>query len=1176
MLNFCPPREQLERLLTQQLTDAERDMLESHIEACQACQQTLESLTGEPDAPAPTPLMPPPLDAPVHRALVQHLQESQSRRESMEEDLEPTVRAAPRHDTKKPSDPTRWLAVPGYEIERVLGQGGMGIVYQARDVQLQRVVALKMLLGGEFAKPEYHARFQLEAKAAARLQHPNIVQVHNVGEYKGQPYFTQEFVDGGSLQDRLAAKPQPPVQAARWLATLARAVHYAHHQGIVHRDLKPSNVLLSLDGTLKLCDFGVAKLLTGSDLKTVTGLLVGTPEYMAPEQAEGKSKATGPATDIHALGAILYTMLTGRPPFQAAEVLDTLEQVRSREPVPPRRLQPAVPRDLETIGLKCLHKEPHRRYATAAALADDLERFLRGQTIQARPVSSLERSWKWAKRQPALAALVVLLTLVVSVGFPGVTFLWLQADQAREAERQSRTAEAQQRQTAVSALYFSQIALAKQYLEANQFIQAVEQLSACRAELRNWEWYYLDRLCHTNLLFSTPESLPDERDIWMRAVAYSPDGRHLLTASGLPAGFVRYPKDAHYRMPGKVVLWNAETGQREESLTGHAGATWTAACSSDGKVAWGSADGGVWLRDRAGEAPRCLWYDKNNAILSVTFSPNSRWLAIASAHGVHIWDLAAGKVRRTLNSFDRPREIHLAFDPHGRLLVNVRDAQPEFRLWDPDADKEIPLRLPARACLSMAFSSDGDLLALAEHRYGDVGDITIIDMNTASVYLVLQGNRHTVTALTFGPDSQLTPGPPEMPRRARGHLFSGSDARTVRVWDLRTGHEERILHAHTLGIESLAVRPDGKRLACGSKSGSLTVWDLERDPRGIGFTPTWRGGGEYVGHMHFTFDNRRLLTLTKARPVPGIRCWDAQSGRVLEDHPLPVDQAWSSAHREIIAFDRDGQRVASVVKDDLRTVKVWNTASGADLATASGHAHPVRAVALSPDGRLLATAAAAELKDNPGREPAELLLWDVDGSQRLRRLPIQAVLVSSLTFSPDGQRLAVAVRRSAGEELAATDPAAIEVWNLSNETIVLRLEDMTGLIPSQAFDPEGTKLAAACYDEEAIRVWDAVTGLPLFKHNLATPVTSVSFSPHDGKRLAGTGLDGLVRLWDAETSQNALTLRGLGGPGPGHWDFTPRVVFSPDGRRLASNDWDGIVTIWDAGEKWSTARVEHP
>src|SRR5262245_63032314 len=252
--------------------------------------------------------------------------------------------------------------VGAYDVLGRIGRGGMAVVYRARHRRLRRVVALKMLLGGEFADRDERLRFRAEAEAVARLQHPNIVQIHEVGEHDACPglphlYFTLELVDGGSLAQRLGGAPLPVRQAARWLESIARAVHYAHQQGVVHRDLKPSNVLLTHDGQPKLCDFGVAKLLTGRSVHTRRGTLVGTVEYMAPEQAGGNGDV-GPAADVYALGAILYEMLTGRPPFRGAGSLDTLVQVRTLEPLPPHRLRPGVPTDLETVCLKCLEKEP--------------------------------------------------------------------------------------------------------------------------------------------------------------------------------------------------------------------------------------------------------------------------------------------------------------------------------------------------------------------------------------------------------------------------------------------------------------------------------------------------------------------------------------------------------------------------------------------------------------------------------------------------------------------------------------------------------------------------------------------------------------------------------------------------------------------------------------------------
>jgi serine/threonine protein kinase/tetratricopeptide (TPR) repeat protein len=330
-----------------------------------------------------------------------------------------------------PATAARRPAVPGYEILGVLGRGGMGVVYQARQEGLNRVVALKMLLASEHAGPEELKRFRAEAEAQARLQHPHIVQIHEIGEAEGRPYFALEYVNGGSLAQALNGTPQPARAAAELLETLARAMHHAHQHGVIHRDVKPANVLLQEiegseetagktksasfpDSSLlaphsfspKITDFGLAKRLGGEAGLTRTGDVVGTPAYMAPEQASGKVRAIGPAADIYALGAILYEMLTGRPPFLGETPLDTLLQVQSQEPVPVRRLQPKVPRDLETICLKCLDKEPSQRYADAEALAQDLRRWLQGEPIQARPTRVWVRGLKWARRRPAVATLL--------------------------------------------------------------------------------------------------------------------------------------------------------------------------------------------------------------------------------------------------------------------------------------------------------------------------------------------------------------------------------------------------------------------------------------------------------------------------------------------------------------------------------------------------------------------------------------------------------------------------------------------------------------------------------------------------------------------------------------------------------------------------------------------------
>jgi tetratricopeptide (TPR) repeat protein len=315
-------------------------------------------------------------------------------------------------------------AVPGYELRRELGRGGMGVVYLARQLRLDRPVALKMPPAG--LGVEEWLRFRTEAAAAARLRHPHIVQVHETGEHQGRPYLVMELVEGGSLAQKLAQAPLTARPAAELLDTLARAVHYAHEHGVIHRDLKPANVLLTADGTPKVTDFGLAKRLTPprepgaepSAAQTQTGVILGTPSYMAPEQAAGRGKEAGPAADVYALGAILYECLTGRPPFRGATALETMEQVLRDDAVPPRKLQPGVPRDLETVCLKCLQKDPRKRYGSAALLADDLRRHLEGRKVVARPASRAGQAWRWARRNPraAVLTLAVLLALLLAGG----------------------------------------------------------------------------------------------------------------------------------------------------------------------------------------------------------------------------------------------------------------------------------------------------------------------------------------------------------------------------------------------------------------------------------------------------------------------------------------------------------------------------------------------------------------------------------------------------------------------------------------------------------------------------------------------------------------------------------------------------------------------------------------
>jgi tetratricopeptide (TPR) repeat protein/tRNA A-37 threonylcarbamoyl transferase component Bud32 len=342
--------------------------------------------------------------------------------------------------------------VPGYQILAELGRGGMGVVYKARQERLNRVVALKMVIAGAHASAHQLARFHAEAEAVAQLQHPGIVQVFEIGEHDGLPFFSLEFVEGGSLADLIGGKPRPPHEAAETAELLARTMAVAHQHGIIHRDLKPANVLLTTDGQPKITDFGLAKRIEGDSDLTKSGTLMGSPNYMSPEQARGWTHEIGPVSDLYSLGAILYELLTGRAPFVGTSILDTLSQVRNQEPVPPSRLQPKVPRDLETICLKCLQKEPGRRYSSCEALADDLHRFLVGEPIRARPVGPAERLWRWCRRNPRVALLSGAVAVLVGVVAVSLIAMGLRLSREKEAIAETRNVAGERLERAAAAI----------------------------------------------------------------------------------------------------------------------------------------------------------------------------------------------------------------------------------------------------------------------------------------------------------------------------------------------------------------------------------------------------------------------------------------------------------------------------------------------------------------------------------------------------------------------------------------------------------------------------------------------------------------------------------------------------------------------------------------------------
>lgn len=1025
-------------------------------------------------------------------------------------------------------------ALGDFRIVREIGRGGMGIVYEAEQVSLGRRVALKVLPAHPALGDQHLARFQREAQTASQLHHTNIVPVLAVGAEQGVHYYAMQLIDGHGLdrviRDRLPLSQARPLGAgtappsgglgdskyraiARLGVQVADALDYAHKRGVIHRDIKPSNLILDRSGIVWISDFGLVKHLEDSDNLTRTGDLVGTARYMSPEQAAPRRGPVDARSDIHALGATLYELLTLLPAFPGDDQATILRHIAEEEPTPPRRLDRAIPRDLETIVLKALAKDPQRRYTSAAAMASDLRRLVAGEPILARPIGILERSWKWAKRRPAAAAILAVALLAAAVLQVVILRHGVELGQANERERQ-RAQEAEERERIGRRhLYAAHMTLAQQAWERGHAarVRTLLDRDAPRPgqeDLRGFEWRYFHGLSNR------------ERASWLTgkhavsAVAYSPKGDVLATGS--------YDRS--------VRLWDPQTGKELRLLGNHRGPVTALAWLPDGaSIITGGLDQAVKV-----------WNVADSKELATLPQPDPvRCLAVSADH-IAV-GLESGLVRlldpRTRQEVDRFSGVGpvggVALAPDGKALAAGIGKQ--VRVW-PLANDTDPVYLDGHQgdIRSLAFSPDGKTLATGSADQ----TIKLWDVATRKERATLRGHLDAVASVAFSADGTLLASgagdvmslPVTFPARSRATQLREKPGE-IKLWDVAVGQERVSLRGHASPVFSVAFDPRRSgTLASGGEDMTVILWDVADVPpqvlAGHGGDPK---KGKEVNCVAFAPDG----TLASVSDDQTVRLWDRATGREerrLTNHKAPV---------KAVAFR--GPLMATGAGD--KTIKLWDKGP----ATLTGHTQTLRALAFSPDGRTLASGAGDFAKENP---PGEAKLWDVATRSARASLPGHTDLVRTVAFSPDGATLAT-----------GGDDKTVRLWDPAVGQHRQTIDGLPFAARHVAFSPDGSTLAIACggvwdaHEPGAVLLWDLAQGKTraVLRGHRAAVMVAV-YAP-DGRTLATGSTDGAVKLWDPITGQERCSLDG-------HKGLIRTAAFSPDGQMLATGDSEGVIRLW--------------
>jgi WD40 repeat protein len=1010
-------------------------------------------------------------------------------------------RTLPTHDSDE-ADKARPLPhLPGYVILSELGRGAMGVVYQARQLALNRIVALKMLHASRQGDTEQRRRFRTEVETIALLQHPNIVQVYDVGEHEGRPFFTMEHLDGGSLAERCGGQVQTPSVAAAWVETLAGAMQAVHAKGIVHRDLKLSNVLRTADGCLKIADFGLAH--QESSHLTITGQVLGTPCYMAPEQAAGKVREVGPAADVYALGAILYELLAGRPPFRGVAAMEVIRQVQESDPLSPRRLEPQIPRDLETICLKCLRKEPNQRYASARELADDLRRYLNGESILARPPAWPERTVRWLRRRPAVAvviAAVVLAAAAVPLALLGHTMQLQGAldreefarEQADEAMKLARIKEADAR----AALYAADIMLTHNLFKVGDVFQIPLLLDPHRipdgidSDSREFVWGYLQR--HGQ---KAPRAL-SLHDGPSQLLAYSPDGRSLITAGG---------NSEHPTLR----VWDLQTGKSRfgqpliEFFPG-LDLTLSAYAPRQGLVAGVSKDGFVTLWDFASGQPRSRIRILEE-LKHISLSPDGRWLAVNDPRRTTLWNCATGKIHKSLPI---PNEARMSFSPDAHTLVTAHQSASfcGIQWWDVATGSLREQRAISVGANRAFYSPGGTYLLLIEGN----GQGAIWSAEER-VTLHWSHNLGKVRSLAMSADERT--------------LATGDAQGRVRIWDVPGGQLRGQYRWQPNAIVQLSFAPDQRTLAAATVEGQVHQFDvtLQHVPDRLqaaamnGRAIAWSADGQTIaaaaeGGLAFLFDRR--------------------TGAIQDCLRCPVQEILH------LAFAPDGRTLAVVCQEES-VVRLWDTVDRRWRHVTAAHFGPVLTAAFSADGRLLASLAGdtahfwhaqsaerhGSVKVGPNTQAlaftpdgasfltagSTILVWDVLGDGSRSSKPASVVTAGArvvrLAVSRDGRLVA-----------SGSEDGSVQLWRrtsdgaLTPDTAIVLRSASGGAVRSLDFAADAMTLLIGIGGR--LELWDVTSRC--LRDTLDDPVEIAAFSPR-GSTFATVGSEGAVRLWEPAT-----------------------------------------------------------